>query len=164
MIRLTRTRLVLLAACGLLVWSAFGALAAANTVEPSSASDTVSAFDPESPGSGIPPECEAFPEDDLMVGTDGPDILFGGNRGNCVAGLDGDDVLNGGNGKDTLVGGDGNDTLNGGNGTDNLYGGDGDDILYGGNGNDLLDGGPGFDICYGGNGNDTFVNCELFYQ
>ncbi|HYI15727.1 MAG TPA: hypothetical protein VEX37_10065 [Thermomicrobiales bacterium] len=164
MIRLTRKRLVMVAACGLLVWVSFGALAAANTVEPSSASDTISEFSPEPPDDGLPPECDDFSEDDLAVGTGGPDLLFGGNNGNCVAGLGGNDVLNGGNGKDTLVGGDGNDILNGGNGTDTLYGGAGDDILNGGNGNDHLDGGPGWDICDGGNGNDTFVNCEVVVQ
>ncbi len=164
MIRLTRKRLLMTVACGLLVWVSFGALAAANVVEPSSASDTISEFSPEPPDDGIPPECDAFPEGALAIGTSGPDLLFGGNNGNCVAGLDGDDVLNGGNSSDTLVGGNGNDTLHGGNSSDTLYGGAGDDILYGGNGTDHLDGGPGFDTCYGGNSTDTFVNCEVWVQ
>jgi Ca2+-binding RTX toxin-like protein len=163
-IRLTRKRFLGLAACGLLLWFTFGALAAANTVDPSSADDVTAEFNPEPPGPVVPPECAEYGEGSLALGTDGPDILFGGNNGNCVAGFDGPDDLNGGNGKDVLVGGDGNDVLNGGNGTDELYGGNGDDILNGGNGNDYLDGGPGFDTCYGGSGNDTFVNCEVWVQ
>ena len=164
MIRLTRKRLLMVLACGLLIWVAFGALAAANTVQPSSASDTISAFNPEPPDDGIPPECDVIPEGDHAIGSDGPDLLFGGNGDNCVVGQDGPDVLNGGNGSDVLAGGDGNDILDGGNANDILYGGDGDDILYGGNGTDHLDGGPGWDTCYGGNGVDTFANCEVVVQ
>jgi Ca2+-binding RTX toxin-like protein len=164
MICLTRKRLLIVAACGLLVWVSFGALAAANTVESSSASDTISEFNPEPPEDGLPPECNSIPAGNHAIGTNGPDLLFGGNNGNCVAGLGGDDVLNGGNSSDILVGGSGNDTLHGGNSSDRLYGGSGDDILYGENGNDHLDGGPGWDICYGGNGTDTFVNCEVMVQ
>lgn len=143
MIRLTRRRLFVLAVCGLLVWVSFGALAAANTVEPSSASDTTSAFNPEP---GIPTECAGITGSGLVIGTAGPDILNGGNGRDCVMGLGGNDILSGGNSNDVVLGGPG------------------DDILFGGNSNDVLDGGPGFDTCTGGNGADTFVNCEIFIQ
>jgi Ca2+-binding RTX toxin-like protein len=142
-IRLTRKRLFVLAVCGLLVWVSFGALAAANTVDPSSASDTVSAFSPEP---GIPVECDGISGDNLIIGTAGPDILSGQNAKDCVVGLAGNDILSGGNGTDVILGGLG------------------DDILFGDNSNDYLDGGPGFDTCTGGPGTDTFVNCEVFVQ
>lgn len=143
MIRLTKKRLLVLTVCGLLTWVSFGALAAANTVEPSSASDTVSAFNPEP---GIPIECGDISGTNLIIGTAGPDVLSGQNAKDCVVGLGG------------------NDTLSGGNGVDVVLGGLDDDTLFGDNSNDYLDGGPGFDTCYGGSGSDTFVNCEIWVQ
>ncbi len=140
MIRLTRRRLFVFVVCGLLVWVSFGALAAANIVDPSSASDTTYAFNPEPV---IPLECNGYI---MLIGTEGPDLLDGGNGKDCVVGLGGIDILSGGNG------------------TDILLGGPGDDILYGGNSNDHLDGGPGIDTCYGGSGTDTFANCEIVVQ
>ena len=53
-----------------------------------------------------------------VIGTPGPDILFGGPDPDVIFGLAGDDIL---------------------------FGGGGDDILDGGTGFDSLDGGPGFD-------------------
>ncbi len=110
-----------------------------------------------------------------IIGTDGPDILYGTTNndvilakgGNDIAyGNSGNDTLDGGDGWDVLLGGAGNDTLLGGNGTDALYGGgnndvlnggDGADVLYGGAGNDTLDGGAGNDILADGTGNDTYA-------
>jgi Ca2+-binding RTX toxin-like protein len=117
-IRLTRSRLFALAACALLVWVSFGALAAANTVEPSSASDTISAFSPEPPG---PINCGGISGNNLVIGTAGPDVLNGGNGKDCVVGLDGVDILSGGNGNDILDGGPGIDTCIGGNGLDTFF-------------------------------------------
>ncbi|HXZ97133.1 MAG TPA: calcium-binding protein [Burkholderiales bacterium] len=91
------------------------------------------------------------------VGTNGKDVLTGG---------EGNDLLFGGNGKDTLRGGAGNDLLDGGNGDDVLRGGAGNDILEGGNGKDILkdksgnnlfDGGKGNDTLTGGSGNELFI-------
>jgi Ca2+-binding RTX toxin-like protein len=119
--------------------------------------------------------------DDVIYGTNGPDviaglggndIIYGGNDDDVICGYAGNDTLNGGNGNDTLVGSYGNDTLDGGNGNDTLVGSDGNDVLnggdvidelYGQNGNDVLDGGSGNDtptaamgddILSGGHGND----------
>lgn len=139
----TKWRLFVIAVCGSLVWVAFGALAAANTVAPSSASDTVTAFDPQP---SVPYDCGGITGGGLVIGTNGPDDLDGGNGRDCVVGLGGDDVLDGGNSNDIVLGGPG------------------DDWLYGGNSNDILDGGPGFDMCFGGNGADTFANCEMWVQ
>ncbi|HEY0325919.1 MAG TPA: Ig-like domain-containing protein, partial [Allosphingosinicella sp.] len=70
-------------------------------------------------------------------------------------GTDGDDILSGGNGKDTIYGGGGNDIISGGNGIDTLFGEDGDDQLTGDNGADHLTGGADDDILDGSGGFDT---------
>ena len=115
------------------------------------------------------------PADDVVLGGDGDDILFGDQfaspsiEGNGISalkayvadqlgGLDANSVTaeqmnqyitdnNEGVGKLTEALG-GNDTLQGGEGSDILYGQGGDDLLVGGEGNDLL---------YGGAGADTFA-------
>jgi Ca2+-binding RTX toxin-like protein len=58
-------------------------------------------------------------ENEYLYGTDGDDVLSGG---------DGNDYLNGHGGNDTLIGGAGNDTLSGHLGNDSLVGGKGDDV------------------------------------
>ena len=77
--------------------------------------------------------------EDTTYGTNGNDILSGGNGKDTIYGLDGDDIISGGNGVDNLFGGEGNDQLTGDNGADNLTGG-GDD--------DIIDGLSGFDTAY----------------
>ncbi|HYI49526.1 MAG TPA: Ig-like domain-containing protein, partial [Allosphingosinicella sp.] len=74
---------------------------------------------------------------------------------NITYGTNGDDILSGGNGKDTVYGGDGDDIVYGGNGVDNLFGDAGNDQLYGDNGSDHLTGGAGDDLLDGKNGFDT---------
>lgn len=143
MIRLTKRRLLVLAVCVAMVWASFTALAAANTVDPSNAGDSVSFFHP---APVVPAECNGITGTSLLLGTAGPDVLAGQNAKDCVVGYGGNDILSGGNGSDVILGGPGNDTL------------------YGDNGNDYIDGGPGFDTCYGGSGTDTFVNCEVWVQ
>jgi predicted extracellular nuclease len=87
-----------------------------------------------------------------IVGTDGDDVLPGGNGRDVIMGLGGNDLITGGNGTDVACGGAGNDRLSGDNGTDVLLGGFGDDDLDGGNGGDELIGGPGTDRLSQGNG------------
>jgi len=92
-----------------------------------------------------------------LLGTDGDDLLEGGNGKDTInAGL-GNDTVNGGNGKDQLFGDLGDDTLLGGNSNDNLDGGEGNDVLDGGMSNDLLEGGAGTDLLMGGMGHDTLT-------
>jgi predicted extracellular nuclease len=104
--------------------------------------------------------------DDVLNGTNGPDVIAGlggndiingGNGNDVICGFAGDDTLNGGNGNDTLLGSYGNDVLDGGNGNDTLTGGDGIDTLRGQNGNDVLDGGSENDTLTGHNGDDTLT-------
>ena len=74
-----------------------------------------------------------------------------------------DDVVKGGEGDDVLLGDYGYFTsagaaeLLGGMGNDTLYGQDGADQLYGEGGNDLLEGGTDNDQLAGGSENDTYV-------
>lgn len=86
------------------------------------------------------------PGNDIITGTNSPDILYGYPEGTLPENEVGDDILRGGGGNDDIHGGGGNDTLFGDDGGDDLYGGDGDDVLHGGRGNDHFDGGTGNDV------------------
>lgn len=101
-----------------------------------------------------------------LAGTDGVDVIAGGNGADTLSGENGNDtlygygdsdLLSGGGGRDTVLGGDGNDTLNGNGGRDQVQGGAGDDDLYGQGQNDRLIGGAGNDTVWGGNGSDRLV-------
>ena len=63
----------------------------------------------------------------VIVGTEGPDELFGSNKRDAIFGLGGDDVVRGFNGADLICGGEGNDGLVGGQGSDLILGGNGDE-------------------------------------
>ena len=91
-------------------------------------------------------------KDDVMVGTDRADEIFG---------FEGNDIIHGGKGKDKLYGGGGNDTLSGEDDEDELYGGEGNDTLDGGNGADKLFGGNGNDIYYIKDVGIGFALCDL---
>lgn len=101
----------------------------------------------------------------LKFGTNGSDIIRGGNSTDFLFGFGGDDrifggggtdFLFGGAGNDKLYGGAGNDALAGGTGGDSIYGGTGNDRLYGQTGADRLEGGTGNDVMFGGTGADKF--------
>ena len=104
--------------------------------------------------------------DEVQIGTNGQDNLFGGNGDSALTGLAGNDGLFGHGGDDCLRGGDGNDGLfahggddviHGGAGNDQLDGNDGDDRLFGGDGDDMVWGNNGVDVMTGGNGNDEMA-------
>ena len=78
-----------------------------------------------------------------IVGTPGPDLLFGTTHHDVICGLGGNDVLDGNDSNDVLKGGPGADLLNGGNGNDVLFGGAGNDKLQGDHGRDRIYGGAG---------------------
>ena len=87
--------------------------------------------------------------DDVVTGSDQPDMIFG---------QAGDDLLQGGFSNDQLDGGDGNDALVAGPGSDYLIGGDGDDKLFGDVEDDILQGGDGADSFNCGLGIDTVLD------
>ncbi len=93
----------------------------------------------------LPP---ATPGNDVIVGGNGKDILWGDNWPYTDADtpFGGDDTLFGGNGDDSLYGQGGNDRLKGENGNDNIDGGTGNDIIDGGTGADILKGGADADV------------------
>jgi predicted extracellular nuclease len=90
-----------------------------------------------------------------IVGTEGNDVLVGTNKPDVILGLGGNDVILGGNGDDVICGGLGNDLISGDNGDDVVLGGFGNDWLAGGNGRDRLVGGPGQDFLDQGRGRGT---------
>ncbi|MBQ0958590.1 tandem-95 repeat protein [Ideonella sp. 4Y11] len=85
---------------------------------------------------------------DVDIGGENLNNLFGTTAANNQAGTTGADRFVGSDGNDTQSGGAGNDVLDGGTGNDSLLGGEGADTLWGGSGNDVMD---------GGNGSDTFA-------
>ncbi|NJO49132.1 MAG: tandem-95 repeat protein [Leptolyngbyaceae cyanobacterium RM2_2_4] len=91
---------------------------------------------------------------DIVVGTNGDDILNGFSDVDVLRGLGGNDIINGGSSRDVMRGDSGNDVLNGGSGNDDMRAGSGNDILNGGSGHDLMLGGTENDILNGGLGND----------
>lgn len=105
-----------------------------------------------------------------LTGTDGNDLLEGGDLDDHIYGLRGNDRLNGGAGNDYFEGGDetyagdrikggaGNDTIHGGGGNDDLYGEEGDDFIDGGAGADTITDDAGANRLLGGDGNDRIVS------
>lgn len=91
---------------------------------------------------------------DVIVGTNGSDIILTDVGGDLVCGEDGDDIIYGDNTGDMLDGGPGNDIIYGEGADDWLYGKAGDDTIYGGQGNDDVDAGSGNDVVYGEHGDD----------
>lgn len=92
---------------------------------------------------------------DVILGTDGPDIINAGFGNDIICGLGGDDVINAGNGADMVLAGPGDDTVQAGQGRDTVLGEGGDDVIVGGKGKDTLIGGGGNDDIRGNDGTDT---------
>lgn len=74
----------------------------------------------------------------VVIGTEGNDVLEGGSGDDVLCGLGGDDVLRGGSGNDILVGGPGNDRLEGGSSNDTLYGTEGERLDGGSGANQVM--------------------------
>ena len=89
-----------------------------------------------------------------VVGTPGPDVLFGTVGDDSILALDGDDVIFGLGGDDTVCAGPGDDQVWTTWGRDWVSGDEGDDVIRTGRGDDVADGGPGNDDIFTGNGND----------
>ena len=94
---------------------------------------------------------------DVIAGQDGDDVLYGNDGADRLSGEGGDDIVDGSYGNDTLLGGSGDDDLLGGSDEDVLYGEEGADFVDGNSGNDILDGGAGDDNLFGGDGQDTYL-------
>jgi Ca2+-binding RTX toxin-like protein len=94
----------------------------------------------------------------VLIGTSGPDAIYGKDHDDIIQSREGTDELYGGKGDDRLQGGVSPDTLLGEDGNDLINGGFDDDYLDGGNSNDLIYASLGDDILEGGPGQDYF-NC-----
>jgi hypothetical protein len=106
-------------------------------------------------GGGGPPACtiSGTSRNDVIVGTNGDDVICAGA---------GNDVVRAEGGDDTVYGGADNDTLRGGKGFDRLFGQGERDVVNssdGVRGNDSVDGGADSDTCNGDFG-DGRANCE----
>ena len=93
--------------------------------------------------------------DDVILGTDGADVISAGDGNDLICAEGGDDIINAGNGADTVFAGSGDDTVNAGQGRDFIDSGAGDDFVSGGKGKDTIDGGAGDDDLRGNEGTDT---------
>ncbi len=100
----------------------------------------------------VPADYPCDGREPTVLGTHGDDVLRGTNDPDVVHALSGDDTVTGLNADDVVCGGAGDDVLEGGNGADRLLGGSGDDVLRGGNGTDVLDGGSGDNTLVQGRG------------
>jgi RHS repeat-associated protein len=98
--------------------------------------------------------CAPYPGKNIIVGTDGDDVIDGTNKADCIVGGRGNDRIQGGNSDDVIFAGEGKDEVFGDNGADLIFAGAGDDTVAGGNGNDTLWGGVGNDRILGGSGDD----------
>lgn len=94
-------------------------------------------------------------EDDVILGTAGPDVIdaLGGNDYVCA--LAGADVVDGGLGRDRIDGGRGPDRLSGGMARDVIVAGAGADWVDGGRGRDRISGNQGDDVLRGAAGIDN---------
>ena len=105
------------------------------------------------PPAAAAPKC--FGKAATIVGTAGPDDLFGTPREDVIVGLGGRDLLVGSSGDDRICGGKAADEIYGGGGEDKIDGEAGQDIGVGMGGADLVIGGSGFDFLLGGASKDT---------
>ncbi|MFS8098675.1 hypothetical protein LFM09_16205 [Lentzea alba] len=94
--------------------------------------------------------------DDVIRGSEYPDVIDASDGDDIILGLGRDDVIFGGDGNDLICAGWGEDRVQGGPGHDTVYGELGNDRMRGGDGRDLLsgdlnfdegDGEAGFDFC-----------------
>ncbi|MCH7968196.1 MAG: HYR domain-containing protein [Thaumarchaeota archaeon] len=102
-------------------------------------------------------------DDDIIVGTNLPDLIFAYGGDDIIRGEKGNDCIFGGEGDDIIFGNEGNDNLSGGEGNDIIKGQAGSDIITSGTGMDIIDGGDDIDTCIDAENldGDLVVKCEL---
>ena len=101
-------------------------------------------------------------DDDIIIGTNLPDLIFGYGGDDIISGEKGNDCIFGGEGDDIIFGNEGNDNLTGGEGNDIIKGLSGNDTITGGVGLDIIDGGDDIDMCNVSQASDgdLVVKCE----
>ncbi|KAG2474468.1 MAG: hypothetical protein NPMRTHETA2_210001 [Nitrosopumilales archaeon] len=101
-------------------------------------------------------------DDDIIIGTNLPDLIFAYGGDDIISGEKGNDCIFGGEGDDIIFGNEGNDNLTGGEGNDIIKGLSGNDTITGGIGLDIIDGGDDIDMCNVSqtSDGDLVVKCE----
>jgi Ca2+-binding RTX toxin-like protein len=95
------------------------------------------------------------PETELILALGGNDTVYGNGGADDIRGGSGGDALFGSTSAERIDGGAGDDTLYGNGGRDVLLGGDGDDVIYGSADSEIIFGGAGDDTLYSNGGSDT---------
>ena len=104
------------------------------------------------------------PGNDVIIGTDGPELINGEGGADTICGNDGEDWILGDRGHDDLYGGDEDDFISGSTGDDEIFGEDGDDAIIGDGGDDDLDCGDDTDYGSGDEGTDQQSGCETWHE
>jgi Ca2+-binding RTX toxin-like protein len=176
--RIARTTLV--AAAALVLATAFGSSARADTEIPPPTGTLItdcfgnllikpfviyaSSGSPNAAGGFV---VQGTSGNDVIIGSSGPDYIYGNGGDDIICGGDGDDHLWGGtygasdsttSDYDHIDGENGDDTISGGPDTDVIYGGHGDDLVTGDDGADIIHGQGGSDTLFGNDGAD-FIQC-----
>lgn len=148
---------ILVGACLAFTGAAFGSAASAAPVAARAASCNglpVTDFVPAGGALFIPAVPAA---NNVILGTNGPDLIKAGAGNDVVCAVAGNDRVDGEHGNDTIFGGDGRDRIAGGDGNDRLHGNNNDDTFNCGPGLDAASGGPGGDLDIGNPPCETFV-------
>jgi hypothetical protein len=96
--------------------------------------------------------------DDVIIGTDGPELINGEGGNDTICAGRGDDWIVGSTGDDMIKGEGGADTIYGNADDDFIIGDAGDDDIYGGDNDDYIEGQRGDDELYGEDGIDALVD------
>ena len=97
----------------------------------------------------------------VIMGTEGDDVLTGTPESDIIYGLGGNDIIEGRGGSDWISGGPGDDQIRGGRGDDIIFGEEENDFIRGGGGIDEIDGGSETDTIRGGKGKDICIEGEI---
>ena len=100
----------------------------------------------------------AGPDNVLVLGGTGRNVIYGQGGGDLIYAGEGDDLIYGGDGHDRIYAYGGDDTTLGNSGGDAIYGGTGDDVIFGNSGVDYIEGNGGRDVLSGGSGADTVLS------
>ena len=101
------------------------------------------------------PNARATNSHDVILGTEGADVIDGLDGRDTICALGGDDIINAGQGRDWVDAGAGDDEIEAGQGADIVEAGAGNDVVVGGRGNDTIFGGSGDDNLRGQDGIDA---------
>lgn len=134
------------------------------TAEPIAAADRPMCFGERATIVGDGSDIIGTPKDDVIVGTDDVEDIYGRAGDDLICGRRGDgfffsfdEWLDGGAGRDRIQSGRESAYLFGGSGKDILVGGPGMDLLDGEGGSDVIRGGSHVDGLTGGPGNDLLI-------